>query len=42
VHLLAGEEAVVRSEVVDSPLIKKRGDENQFMIGVRISYEFGY
>jgi len=26
--------------VADSPLIKKRGDENQFTGGVRISYEF--
>jgi len=30
------------SEAADSPLIKERGDENQFMGGVRISYEFGY
>lgn len=26
----------------DSPLIKKRGDANQFMGGLRLSYEFGY
>lgn len=30
------------SEVADSPLIKERGDENQFMGGLRITYEFGY
>lgn len=29
-------------EVADSPLIKERGDENQFMGGMRITYEFGY
>ncbi len=29
-------------EVADSPLIKERGDENQFMGGIRITYEFGY
>lgn len=28
--------------VADSPLIKKRGDPNQFMGGLRLSYEFGY
>lgn len=30
------------SEAADSPLIKERGDKNQFMGGVRISYEFGF
>ena len=30
------------SEVADSPLIKERGDENQFMGGLRVTYEFGY
>lgn len=30
------------SEAADSPLIIERGDENQFMGGVRIRYEFGY
>lgn len=30
------------SEAADSPLIIERGDENQFMGGVRVSYEFGY
>lgn len=29
------------SEAADSPLIKERGDENQFMGGLRITYEFG-
>lgn len=30
------------SEAADSPLIKERGEENQFMGGIRLSYEFGY
>lgn len=30
------------SEAADSPLIKERGDENQFMSGMRITYEFGH
>lgn len=30
------------SEAADSPLIKERGDKNQFMGGVRLSYEFGF
>lgn len=30
------------SEAADSPLIKERGDKNQFMGGVRISYKFGW
>ena len=30
------------NEVADSPLIKKRGDPNQFMGGLRFSYAFGY
>lgn len=30
------------SEAADSPLIKERGDKNQFVGGVRINYEFGY
>jgi outer membrane protein len=29
-------------EAADSPLIEERGDENQFMGGMRITYEFGY
>jgi len=30
------------SEAADSPLIKERGDKNQFMGGLRISYKFGF
>lgn len=29
------------SEVADSPLVKERGDENQFTGGLRLTYEFG-
>lgn len=30
------------SEVADSPLIKQRGSENQFVSGLSVSYQFGY
>ena len=30
------------SEVADSPLIKQRGTENQFVSGLSVSYQFGY
>ena len=30
------------SEAADSPLIKERGDENQFMGGLRVTYDFGF
>lgn len=29
-------------EATDSPLIKERGSENQFMIGLAVSYQFGW
>jgi outer membrane protein len=30
------------AEVTDSPLIKERGSENQFVAGMTVSYQFGY
>ena len=30
------------AEAADSPLIEERGDRNQFMTGLRISYKFGF
>jgi len=29
-------------DAADSPLVKQRGDENQFMVGIGVSYQFGF